>query len=229
MVMEYLEWRADIFGRPVGSDPVTLELLPETDALTLDQHFDHVDRALSDREIHALFDADQIGIGLNLIFNGCCSNISSCYVEAGDEHRRLAGIAMLDELYANYFARYSLSTVGDINGPPRPRWMSWFVRSPPSPVGFGGSIGDLCFMFWDSIVLNPGNASPAMASAAIDVMANALQMSNETCIASAIHGLGHWADVRRAPHVLKQWLRRPTTRNPSLIAYARDAVSGGIL
>ena len=166
----------DIFGQPVGSDPVTLNLLPETYSATADEQFDHVDWALSDPDIHELFNADQIGIGLQLIYSNSCSNICCCYIEAGDEGRRVSGIAKLDHLYKNYFDRYCLSAVGNIGND-----------------HIDGGIGYLCYMLWDIFVLYPGNASPAMVSTALEVMSNALQMKNDNCIVSAIHGLGHWA------------------------------------
>jgi hypothetical protein len=210
--MEYVKWRDDIFGQPVGSDPVTLDLRPEMYSVTSDEHFDHIDQALSDPEIHVLFNADQIGIGLQLIYSNSCSNICFCYIEAGDEARRVSGIAKLVDLYSNYFDRYCLSAVGSIGND-----------------HLDGGIGYLCYMLWDIFVLYPGNASPAMVSAALDVMSNALQMKNDNCIVSAIHGLGHWAfDAPRAPLILRQWLRKPTTTNHAVIAYANEATTGCI-
>jgi hypothetical protein len=211
--MEYAKWRDAIFGQPVGSDPVMLDLHPETYAVSLDEHFDHVDRALTDPEIHELFNADQIGIGLQLIYSNSCSDICFCYIEAADEERRVSGIERLDNLYANYFDRYCLSPVRSIGND-----------------HLNGGIGYLCYMLWDIFVLYPGNASPAMVTAALDVMSKALQMKNDNCIVSAIHGLGHWAmDVPRATQVLQQWLRNPTTTNPAVISYANEATTGCIL
>ncbi|MBK9945932.1 MAG: hypothetical protein IPP12_01925 [Nitrospira sp.] len=211
--MEYEKWRDDIFGQPVGSDPVMLDLLPETYSVSPDEHFAHIDRALSDPQIHELFNSDQIGTGLQLIYSNSCSDICFCYIKAGDEARRVSGIAKLNDLYAKYFDRYCLSPVGSIGND-----------------HLNGGIGYLCYMLWDIFVLYPGNASPAMVSAALGVMSNALQMKNDNCIVSAIHGLGHWAtDVPRAPQVLRQWLRKPTTTNPTVISYAKEATTGCVL
>jgi hypothetical protein len=211
--MEYPTWRNDIFGQPVGSDPVTLDLLPETCSVSTEENFDHVDRALSDPDIHDLFNPDQIGIGLQLIYSNCCSNICFCYLEAGDERRRLCGIENLNKLYSHFFDRYCFAPVGNIGND-----------------HLYGGIGFLCYMFWDIFVLHPGSASVAMVSAALDVMTNALRMKNDNCIVSAIHGLGHWAnDAPRAGQILRQWLRRPSTTNPVVIQYAHRALTGSIL
>ena len=77
-------------------------------------------------------------------------------------------------------------------------------------------------MFWGVFVLYPGSASPAMTSASLNVMRAVLDSHNENCLASVIRGLGHWAlDVPEASSVLRQWLRRPTTKNEEIIQYAR--------
>lgn len=211
--MEYTRWRNDIFGQPPDSDPVVLELLPETYAVSDNENFDHVDRALVDTEIHSLFSRDQIGIGLNLIYSNCCSNICFCYIEAGDEQRRVRGVQQLDNLYMNYFARYCLASVDSIGND-----------------HLDGRIGFLCYMLWDIFVLYPGNGSPAMISAALMVMRNAIRMENDNCVVSAIHGLGHWAvDEPHAIHILEEWLVNPTTKNATVIEYARQAMTGCIL
>jgi hypothetical protein len=211
--MEYIKWRNDIFGQPPDADPVTLGLLPETCLVSHEENLDHVDRALVDPVIHQLFSPAQIGIGLQLIYSNCCSDICFCYLEARDEQRRVTGIRHIDKLYANYFDRYCISAVESIGD-----------------FQLDGQIGFLCYMLWDIFVLYPGNASPAMISAALDVMTNAIQMTNESCIVSAIHGLGHWAtDERRATQILQQWLRKPTTKNDRVIEYAEQATTGCIL
>ena len=93
--MQYRSWRNDIFGQPPKADPVMLELLPETYSVSPEENLEHVDRALDDPEIHRLFSRDQIGIGLQLIYSNSCSSICSCYIEAADERRRIAGIRQM--------------------------------------------------------------------------------------------------------------------------------------
>ena len=211
--MDYVIWRNDVFGQKPNSDPVMVDLLPETYSVSPNEIFDHIDRALSDAEIHDIFSREQIGIGLRLIYSNCCSSMSCCYIEAGDEQRRVNGIRHLDKLYTNYFNRYCLAPIESIGND-----------------HLDGHIGYLCYMLWDIFVLYPGNASSAMVSAVLDVMTNGIYMENDNCIVSAIHGLGHWAgDEAQAVQILQQWLCQPTTQNTNVIDYAKQATTGCIL
>ncbi|MGQ0633150.1 MAG: hypothetical protein ACT4QC_00955 [Planctomycetaceae bacterium] len=209
--MDYVCWRNDVFGKAPGSHPASVDLLPETDALTADEALDHIDSALVDAEIHSLFSKEQIGIGLQLIYCNSCSNLPCSYVEAGDEARRVKAIGNLRYLYSGFFDKYCVAPVTDIED----------YRD--------GQIGYLCYMLWDLFVLRPGNASPGMVEAALNVMTYALEFKNDNCIVSAIHGLGHRAlDVPQAVDILNLWLQRPTTTNEAIYAYARQATTGCI-
>lgn len=78
-------------------------------------------------------------------------------------------------------------------------------------------------------MLYPDNATIAMQDAAIGVMSEALHSTNENCIVSAIHGLGHWAaKVPSAVQTLESWLKQPATANPEICDYAKQATSGCI-
>lgn len=210
--MNYEEWRNELFGQPPDADPVSLEHSSDFYSVPPNQAFNFVDQMLVDSEVHLLFSKEQIGNALNTVYSNCCSDLPFLYTTECDEERRVKGIRNLVNLYQNYFERYCAAPV---------------VR-----VGDGqmdGSIGFICYMFWDVFVLYPGNASPSMKSAAIGVMRTAIDSHNDNCLASAIHGLGHWAmDVPEASMILKQWLRRPTTTNAQIVQYAQTATSGMI-
>lgn len=209
--MDYDKWRNELFGQPPDSDPVSLELSSEFFAVLPNRMFDFVDHMLVDRETHALFSKEQIGNAIHLIYSNSCSNLPFLYTTECDHDRRVEGIRNLIHLYQNYFERYCTAPVASIGN------------------DTDGNIGYICYMFWDVFVLHPGNASQVMKSAAIGVMRTALESRNDNCLASAIHGLGHWAlDVREASVVLNQWLRRPTTANARIVQYAHAATSGMI-
>ena len=211
--MDYLCWRNEIFGTAPGSDPVCVELAQEVYAVSPEETFDYIDRALVDPEIHTLFSKEQIGVGLQLIYCNTCSNLPFCYTQAGDDARRITGIRNLRYLYANFFDRYCISSIEKVG-----------VYSPDGQVGY------LCYMLWDIFLLCPGNASTGMIAAALDVMAAGLGSRNESSIVSVIHGLGHWAaDAPRARQILKKWLCGPTTQNRAIVDYARDAVTGNVM
>mgnify|MGYP007059411052 CR=1 FL=1 len=210
--MDYELWRDDIFGKPDGSDPVCMDLLGETYAVSLDEALDHIDHALVDSELHELYSRDQIGIGLQYIYSNSCSDLPFCYVNAGDNQRRVDGIRNMIHLYMNFFERHCSPSVGNIGN------------------SIDGAIEYVCYMLWDVIVLNPGSSSPEMIDAGLDVMQHALGSTNESCIVSAIHGLGHWVDgAPRSVEVLEGWLRRPTTQSDDILRYARQATTGCIM
>jgi hypothetical protein len=57
-----------------------------------------------------------------------------------------------------------------------------------------------------------------------------LNLTNESCIVSAIHGLGHWVFYEPgAARLLQTWLQRPTTQHPAILDYARQATTGCVL
>ncbi len=211
--MDYEQWRDELFGHPPDVDPVSLDHSSEFNSVPPDRAFDFIDRMLIDPDVHSLFSKEQLGNGLDTIYSNNCSDLPFLYTTECDEDRRLKGIRNLIHLYQNYFERYCTGSV--------------------TRIGYDmtdGSMGQVCRMFWDVFVLYPGNATPAMIAAGIDVMRTTLNSHNDNCLASAIHGLGHWAcAVPEAVAVLEQWLEKPTTKNPAVIQYARIATTGRIL
>ena len=211
--MTYKEWCDELFGNPVDSDPVGLELSENFYSLQDEVSLDYIDRCLKDSEIHTLYWPGQIEVGLQIIYDNSCSDLPSCYVHVGDEGRRVIAISNLDLLYKNYFERYCSVPVKRIG----------------SDSLFDGRIGYLCSMFWDIFALYPGNASEPMIDAAVAVMRNAINSKNDNCIVSAIHGLGHWVHhTSQARDVLEEWTRHPSTINSVIHQYAEQAKTGCI-
>ncbi len=211
--MNYDEWRKELFDQPPEANTVFVERSVEFYSVAPNQAFDFIDQMLVDGELHTLFSQEQIGNALETVYSNCCTDLPFLYTKECEEERRVKGIRNLVYLYHNFFERYCKSPIASIG----------------NCVG-DGKIGYVCYIFWDTFVLYPGNATPPMISAAIDVMRTALNSRNDNCLASAIHGLGHWAtDVPEARDVLNQWLRRPTTNNAQVMQYARVATSGMIL
>jgi hypothetical protein len=211
--MIYDQWRDELFGHPPDIDPVVFVYSPEFYAVPPDQAFDFVDRMLVDPDVHTMFSKDQLGNGINTVYSNCCSDLPFLYTTECDEERRLKGIRNLVNLYRNYFERYCTAPVVSIGN-----------DQTDGPMGY------ICYMLWDVFVLYPSNSTSSMIDAAIDVMRSALQSRNDNCLASAIHGLGHWTDdVPDAAIVLTDWLTKPTTQNLEILEYARTATSGMIL
>jgi len=212
--MNYIQWRDQLFGQPEQADPVCAEMSPAFDRLPRDRAFDYIDQVLVDADIHQRFSRSQIGFGLNYIFSNSCSDLPFCYLHCS-ESRIIKGIQNLNYLYQHYFDRYcfapskSIQTIGSIKE--------------------GDRLEFLCYMFWDIFVVYPGNVSPSVIAASLEVMSQALQSKNGNAIVSAIHGLGHWALYsQQAVTILEQWLMNPSTRNPVIHHYASQAKTGYI-
>jgi hypothetical protein len=210
--MTYEQWRSELFGQLPEIDPVVFVHSPAFYDTPPDEAFNHVDHLLNDPDVHSLFDKTQLGNGIMTIYSSCCSDLPFLYTTAGDESRRIKGIRNLSSIYKNFFERYCQSPVPSIGN-----------DQADGPMGY------VCFMFWDVFVLYPGNSTPGMISAAVEVMRGALESPNDNCLISVIHGLGHWArHVPDAVTTLERWLARPTTRNPEVLEYARTAITGRI-
>ena len=214
--MNYDKWRDDIFGKPEGYDPVVADLLEETSKLSEIEHLDFIDRALQDPDVHIMYSQVQIGIGLNIIYSNTCSEVSYCYVEKDEnsqgERRKIESIKCLQYLYTNFFSRYCNDAVVKIGDSTTPNYMNF-----------------ICYMLWDIFVLYPGNATTKMVEASVEMMEESLNIRNDNCLVSLIHGLGHWVpDTSLAAPVLDKWLISPTTKNEVVINYAIQAKTGYI-
>jgi hypothetical protein len=211
--MIYEQWRDALFNNPPKSDPYSHSFPEAFFAVPPERAFDFIDRVLVDPDMHHLFSKDQLGNGIHIIYSSGLSDLPFLYTTECDEDRRIVGLGNLINLYRNYFERYCTGAVNSIGNDQT-----------------DGTMGFICYMLWDVFVLHPGNVTPRMTSAAIDVMRLALESQNDNCLASAIHGLGHWGCyATEAVVVLENWLRNPTTRNPEILQYARAATSGMIL
>lgn len=212
--MNYQQWRDQLFGQPEQADPVCAEMSPAFDRVPRDRAFDYIDQVLVDSEIHQRFSRNQIGFGLNYIFSNSCSDLPFCYLRCS-ESRIIRGIQSLDYLYQNYFDRYCFASSKSIQE--------------IGAIQAGDRLEFLCYMFWDLFVVYPGNSSPSVIAASLEVMNAALYRKNGNAIVSAIHGLGHWAlHDQRAVAILEQWLANPSTPNPVIHNYALQAKTGYI-
>lgn len=211
--MDYTIWRSEVFGQTEGSDPVTLDNSTEFNQLSPDSHLDFIVRAMDDSTIHSEFSAEQIGIGIELIFNNSCSNIPFAYLQPGDDVKRVAAIEAIGQLYRNYFDRYCNEPVERIG------------------YSFSGHLGYICYMFWDIFVVKPhqADATDRMIEESVRVMKCALGC-NEQCQVSALHGLGHWVSRSdRAKEILDEFIDSARAKaNPVIRAYAAQAKTGHI-
>ncbi len=211
--MNYLQWRSEVFGQPETVAVQDVELSEEAYALPLETAFDYLDRVLTDEEIHALYSERQLAMGLSIAYSNCWSDFPFCYLHAGTEDRRVAGILNLKNLYRNFFARYS------------PHIFRQAVNHQQLPEY---SIEYVCFNFWDRFVLFPGGpVKESMVNAGLDVMEYSLQLENETCIVSGLEAISFWSyacremNIDRPLSILQQWNSNPTSPNADVIEIGR--------
>jgi hypothetical protein len=218
--MDYLRWRSEVFGQPETLAVEDVELSEEAYALPLEIVFDYLDRALTDEEIHSLYSERQLAMGLSIAYNNSSSDFPFCYLHAGTENRRVAGILNLKNLYRNFFSRYS------------PHIYRQSINHQQLPEC---SIEYVCFNFWDRFVLFPGGqVKESMVNAGLDVMEYSLQMKNETCIVSGLEAIFDWSyacremNIDRPLSILQRWNTNPTSPNADVIEKGRRMLENAL-
>ena len=167
----------------------------------------------------APYSDDQVGDGLNFIFNNSCSNLSFGikYAEVPFE-RQLNALRGLSNLYAEVFE------------PRCPAVLSSISSEPITPITF------ICYMFWDICPLSipgPGTGKEDWLEyykAIAEVMQKSLQLHNVACIESGLHGLGHMVfdNPKVAQPIIEDFLRKRKNLPEALLNYARAAQTGMI-
>ncbi|HWV81152.1 MAG TPA: hypothetical protein VNZ50_06955 [Hyphomicrobiaceae bacterium] len=172
----------------------------------------------------AVFDNDQLGIGLTGLFSMRWSNFGYRLANS-PAHRQncetvpvaeqAAAIASIEVLYADCLAPRAVPAAG-------------------LPHDAAGPLGAFTYMVWDASPLGywrgAGPKDPRVA-ALLEVLAAALSLPNAVCIKSALHGLGHLegaaADARRA--IVEDFLaKRGADLDAGLARYAAAAARGAI-
>jgi hypothetical protein len=205
------EWQHFLFGR-----------FAEFDAL--DPRYQHVEFACPDEEFMDLFEHtmrqakalaaysdDQVGRGLQYLFNNSFSNIvyriqkTSAPVE-----RHAEAIAAMRYLYSDCFE----------------------TRCAPAIVPSTGDrvrteLDHICYMLWDvSPLLQLAGKRPP-GTALYGVLEGALACKNPACIESALHGLGH-LHTERSAAIVSRFLESRKYLHPELVRYAHAARDGCI-
>jgi hypothetical protein len=179
---------------------------------------------------------DQIGLGLNFIFNNSCSNMTHDFKAANVPFDR-----KIKALYC-LFALFR-----DVLNPRCVEVESAFSQAPLSEINY------ICYMLWDitplstasdfmfteSILKSELEQKPYKNSklenhnfyaAIADVMKKCLYLSNPACIESGLHGLGHLATSypNIAVPIIDDFLKKGKKSTGSLINYAKMARTGMI-
>jgi hypothetical protein len=191
---------------------------------------------LNPKEDLKSYSDDQIGLGLNFIFNNSCSNMSSDFMAADvPMERKIKAIHSLFTLFRDVF------------NPRSPEVLSAFSQSPLSKISY------ICYMFWDTCPFSAASEfrcteartrseseQKAYKNSKLEnynfnaaialVMKKCLNLSNPACVESGLHGLGHLAFGYPAVAVpiIDNFLKNGKKRNPTLVNYATMARTGMI-
>jgi hypothetical protein len=179
---------------------------------------------------------DQIGLGLNFIFNNSCSNMTHDFKAADVPFERK--IKALNNLFALF---------RDILNSRCPEVMSAFSQATLSKISY------ICYMFWDVSPLSSAyglsfteaksktkvEEKPYKLSklenynyyaAIANVMEQCLYLSNPACVESGLHGLGHMVyDYHKiAVPIIDNFIGKGKKQDGDLINYAKMARTGVI-
>ncbi|MEY4905465.1 MAG: hypothetical protein RLZZ292_3280 [Bacteroidota bacterium] len=165
------------------------------------------------------FSDGQIGLGLNYIFNNCCSNLADDFKVADvPVERKVAAIKSLFGLFR------------DVLNPRCHKVLSAFSKDAIAPLSY------ICYMFWDITPIAiwnnvPSKEGKAYYEAIAFVMQECLYLSNPACVESALHGLGHLVGTQTAiaKPIIENYLKNKKNKNVTLKNYAEMALTGTIL
>jgi len=214
--LDYYDWRNAVFNQPI-SDLEDADFESEAFNLSLDEAFDHIDRALMDDGLYS-FTEEQLVIGFSLIFGKTFTDYSWCYTRLRED-RRISGILNLRLLYSRYFLKYCSPHYLDIPG---------HLVTPLS-------MDHLCFNFWDRFSFCPtAEGGPGATHAVLDVMESALALPNDNIIVAAVAILCFWTyvckdlGIDRPASVLGNWLTNPTTKNIVVVNICKQMIESSL-
>ena len=120
----------------------------------------------------------QVANGLEYILNNAVSEMPFLICQKGvAEEIRIEAVLQMKHLYHDCFAKRCNPALGHLNEPG------------------AGPLNMVCYMMWDDSPIR------SWKDVVLEVMEDALYISNDACIESALHGLGHryGQDEERVP------------------------------
>lgn len=210
----YQEWLEFCFGR-TGD---------ETDPFRMDWDFDAPPEELAELFVYTMkhsgsdligYSDRQLSIGLQaLMFNNFSTLVFELMQPRLGDDLRVEAIRSLGALYSKCLEKRSPPVLG--------------CRS----ESIGNPLEFFTYMLWDVTPLDQlANREGPCRNELLQVWRSALGSSNEACIESALHGLGHASGGmrKRAEAIIDDWIDDGPRVRPELIEYARAARTGCIL
>ncbi|MFM2269079.1 MAG: hypothetical protein RL757_2520 [Bacteroidota bacterium] len=166
----------------------------------------------------AIYNDEQIGLGLNFIFNNACSNLCNDFqTEDVPFERKINILKGIENLFADIF---------------NPRCEQ--ICSAGSQRALS-KINYVCYMFWDITSLSVWNGldqnkTEIYNKTIANIMKTSLHLTNPACVESGLHGLGHLTlhHAEIAVPIIDKYLQNKKNKNQSLINYAQAARTGMI-
>lgn len=158
----------------------------------------------------------QLNQGLWLLADPSCSNhMFALLKESVSWEARRQCLRSFYTLFANLFA---------IRCPSYLLHLAAHKTEPPSPLNL------ICYMWWDLVPLHGVHKAIDQECMAV-IRKILLTISNEACIESALHGLGHWHVYcpDEVEQIIEEFLCTQPNISPELFAYAQEAQKGCVL
>jgi len=218
-VTTFEEWLAFVFDRPADKPEWYFDLDAPRIECSDSETVEYIARMCTNaREVLAPFSDDQVGLGLNYIFNNVCSDVVfSLKSDSVSFDRRMSALRAIGILYRDCFNPRCAPALGSRSDP---------LASRP--------LNQICYMLWDISPIAYWEDRPQERFAyevIVDVMGEALQMSNIACVESALHGLGHICCLASdlVEGKIEVLLGQTSFTDERLLEYANRARVGNVL
>ncbi len=211
-----------IFNRPVtepawywsndDSEEYVFDETPESAFIFIETLFSNPKNDLSP------YSDEQIGLGLNYIFNGACSNLAIDFKAANlPFDRKIKAISALFNVFEA------------VLNPRCANILSANSQAKLSKIQF------ICYMFWDICCWSDWKGADETETkgyyeAIADVMRRCLVLSNLACVESGLHGLGHltFSQNNIAVPIIDDFIKNEKKQHNALMEYAKMARTGRI-
>jgi hypothetical protein len=216
--MAYEEWLTFVFDRVTTGPEWYFDLEEQCLSCSEEETVTYLMRTFANCKTElSRFTDDQVGLGLNHIFNNSCSDVVfSLKNEKIDLAKRMETIRAIATLYRDCFTPRCAKALGH--------------RSEPEA---STKLNYICYMLWDisPIACWQGRAEENEAySAVTEVLRDALMSPNIACVESALHGLGHIHCYvpQVVESVIETFLGASTVHDERLRQYADSASLGRV-
>jgi hypothetical protein len=229
MITQYQRQLTYIFDRPT-IEPAWFWTNNDSDEAVFDDNplsvFTFIEKLLvSVKSDLSVYSDGQIGLGLTYIFDSACSNMAHDFkIAEVSVERKVTALCSIFNLFRDVF---------------NPRCEALISASSQEKIS---QLNYICYMFWDVCPLaiwkdftktNPDeidSEAKIYYKTVAEVMKKCLSLSNQACVESGLHGLGHmvYSLPEIAVPIIDNYLTNKKNNNEILLKYAEKARTGMI-